>query len=91
VQSGLNTAVRVELMARQLPSCFLFVFFGFFSGTVRRASARPYYDKTQRMPHAQSDRDVAHLTKLTAVVEGRKFETGGGFLSHRMFNNEGNS
>jgi hypothetical protein len=29
-----------------------FFFFFFFSGTVRRAPARPYYDKTQRMPHA---------------------------------------
>ena len=23
----------------------------------------PYYDKTQRLPHAQSDRDVSHLAK----------------------------
>ena len=33
----------------------LYIFF--FSGTVRRALARPYYDKTQRKPHAQSDRE----------------------------------
>ena len=45
--------------------------FFFFSGTVRRASARPYYDKTQRMPHAQSDRDVSYLAKLTAMVVGK--------------------
>ena len=58
----------------------------FFSGTVERAVARPYYDKTQRMPHAQSDRDVSYLAMLTAMVEGRILDTGGGFLSHRMFN-----
>ena len=57
-----------------------------FSGTVRRAVARPYYDKTQRLPHAQSDRDVAHLAMLTAMVKGRILDTGGGFLSHRKFN-----
>ena len=38
------------------------------------------------MPHAQSDRDVAHLAMLTARVKGRELDTGGGFLSHRMFN-----
>ena len=62
----------------------LYIFF--FSGTVRRALARPYYDKTQRLPHAQSDRDVAHLAMLTAMVKGRILDTGGGFLSHRKFN-----
>jgi hypothetical protein len=61
-------------------------FFFFLSGTVERASARPYYDKTQRMPHAQSDRDVAHLAMLTARIKGRELDTGCGFLSHRKFN-----
>ena len=32
------------------------LYIAFFSGTVGRAVARPYYDKTQRLPHAQSDR-----------------------------------
>jgi hypothetical protein len=49
-------------------------FFFFFSGTVRRASARPYYDMTQRN-HTQSPAsDVAHLTHLamlTAKIKGR--------------------
>ena len=67
------------------PIVYMYTFF-FFSGTARRASARPYYDKTQRMPHAQSDRDVAHLAMLTARIKGRELDTGGGFLSHRMFN-----
>ena len=65
--------------------CYSLTFL-FFSGTVRRASARPYYGKTQRMPHAQSDRDVSYLAMLTAMVEGRILYTGCGFLSHRMFN-----
>ena len=29
--------------------------------------------------------DVAHLAKLTAMIEGRELDTGGGFRSHRMF------
>ena len=58
----------------------------FFLGTVERALARPYYDKTQRMPHAQSDRDVSYLAKLTAMVVGKILYTGCGFLSHRKFN-----
>ena len=63
-----------------------YIYMSFFRGTVERALARPYYDKTQRMPHAQSDRDVAHLAMLTARIKGRELDTGGGFLSHRMFN-----
>ena len=53
--------------------------FIYFSGTVERAAARPYYDKTQRLPHAQSDRDVAHLAMLTARIKGRELDTGVGF------------
>ena len=54
-------------------------FFLFFSGTVERAPARPYYDKTQRMPHAQPDRDVSYLAKLTAMVVGGYCTPGVGF------------
>ena len=57
----------------------MFSFFFFFSGTVRRALARPYYDKTQRMPHAQPDRDVSYLAKLTAMVVGGYCTPGVGF------------
>ena len=60
--------------------------FCFFSGTVERALARPYYDKTQRLPHAQPDRDVSYLAMQTARVKGRILYTGCGFLSHRKFN-----
>ena len=55
--------------------------------TVRRAAACPYYDKQDTaQPHAQSDHDVAHLAMLTAKIKGRELDTGGGFRSHRMFN-----
>ena len=37
------------------------------------------YDKTQRLPHAQSDRDVSYLAMLTARIEGRILDTGVGF------------
>jgi hypothetical protein len=73
-------------VANRYTSCIYTYFFLFFSGTVERDVAHPYYDKTQRMPHAQSDRDVSYLAMLTAMVEGRILYTGCGFLSHRMFN-----
>jgi hypothetical protein len=31
------------------------------------------------LPHAQSDRDVAHLAMLTARIKGRELDTGVGF------------
>ena len=43
-------------------------------------------DKTQRMPHAQSDHAMSYLTKLTAMIKGRVLDTGCGFRSHIKFN-----
>ena len=63
------------------------------SGTVRRASPSARCPPLLRQDTAlvtrtvrRSDRDVAHLTKLSAMIEGRILDTGCGFLSHRKFN-----